>query len=185
MSRVFLIGLFFTVFPLFACTQNSTVQAVNEGDRIFAHAIIRDQTNQYIGTANLSEDKNGVLLSLSVSNLPPGEHGFHIHETGECTPPNFESAGGHFNPTGRQHGFKPDGNSSKSRAAARHHAASLVARDTHYRWCNRNFSGSVWTQGWRHIRRVTPCRRPRPSSACSNQYRIQTPRGIQVRSARR
>jgi Cu-Zn family superoxide dismutase len=35
--------------------------------------------------------------------LPPGTRAFHIHEVGRCEPP-FESAGGHFNPTGKQHG---------------------------------------------------------------------------------
>jgi len=39
-----------------------------------------------------------------------GQHGFHIHEVGKCTPPAFLSAGGHFNPTGAKHGLlDPDG----------------------------------------------------------------------------
>jgi Cu-Zn family superoxide dismutase len=34
----------------------------------------------------------------------------HIHENGACTPPDFESAGGHFNPTSKQHGvLNPQG----------------------------------------------------------------------------
>ena len=40
----------------------------------------------------------------TLQGLPPGPHGFHIHETGSCEPP-FESAGGHFNPAGAEHGF--------------------------------------------------------------------------------
>jgi Cu-Zn family superoxide dismutase len=36
--------------------------------------------------------------------MPPGFHGFHIHTTGRCEPPDFTSAGGHLNPTGADHG---------------------------------------------------------------------------------
>jgi Cu-Zn family superoxide dismutase len=50
-----------------------------------------------------------VLLRVSISGLPPGEHAFHIHETGRCEPP-FDSAGGHFNPAGKKHGLlAPEG----------------------------------------------------------------------------
>ncbi len=45
-----------------------------------------------------------------VRNLPPGTHGIHVHEAGRCDPPDFMSAGGHFNPTSRQHGLRnPNG----------------------------------------------------------------------------
>jgi Cu-Zn family superoxide dismutase len=60
-----------------------------------------------IGTATLNEGaEGGVDISLDLRDLKPGEHGIHIHETGRCDPPTFESAGGHFNPSGRQHGSK-------------------------------------------------------------------------------
>lgn len=59
-----------------------------------------------IGTATLSQTLNGVLIQTDLRGLPPGEHGFHIHETGKCEANNgFESAGGHFAPRGQQHGF--------------------------------------------------------------------------------
>jgi Cu-Zn family superoxide dismutase len=48
--------------------------------------------------------KNGVLVRADVRNLPSGsEFGFHVHEKGQCTPPDFMSAGGHFNPGGQPH----------------------------------------------------------------------------------
>jgi Cu-Zn family superoxide dismutase len=63
------------------------------------------------GTIQLSETKAGVLLSLNLENLPEGERGFHIHETGLCDgDKSFSSAGGHFNPGGHAHGMKsPEG----------------------------------------------------------------------------
>lgn len=48
---------------------------------------------------------SAISIRGEITGLEPGsEHGFHLHETGECTPPGFESAGGHFNPTEDPHG---------------------------------------------------------------------------------
>lgn len=63
-----------------------------------------------IGEVTLKEGEDGLSIHVVAEGLPPGEHGFHIHEKGVCTPPDFESAGGHFNPTGKEHGFEnPEG----------------------------------------------------------------------------
>jgi Cu-Zn family superoxide dismutase len=58
-----------------------------------------------VGTATFSEKANGVELDLKVSNLSPGLHGLHIHAVGRCQAPDFASAGPHFNPEGKQHGW--------------------------------------------------------------------------------
>lgn len=64
-----------------------------------------------VATATLTEKaEGGVRITLEGENLPPGEHGFHIHDAGQCIPPDFESAGAHYNPTNSKHGFDdPDG----------------------------------------------------------------------------
>lgn len=74
-----------------------------------AKAELVDAKGQRVGTVVLSDTPRGVLLNVDVKGLPPGEHGFHIHETGVCTPPNFTSAGGHFNPAKKKHGFHSPG----------------------------------------------------------------------------
>lgn len=61
-----------------------------------------------VGTVELRDGAGGVLLKVEVEGLEPGEHGLHIHETARCEPP-FESAGGHYAPAGRSHGFLSSG----------------------------------------------------------------------------
>lgn len=58
-----------------------------------------------IGAAMLSQDENGVKIHVKAQGLPPGIHGIHFHETGKCKGPDFKSAGEHYNPTHKQHGF--------------------------------------------------------------------------------
>ena len=75
-----------------------------------AEAELKDTAGAVVGKATFTQLPDGVLIELKASNLPPGEHGFHIHERAECHASDFASAGGHFNPEGKAHGFKnPDG----------------------------------------------------------------------------
>jgi Cu-Zn family superoxide dismutase len=69
-----------------------------------AHADLLNAQGQKIGTAMLTPASGGVQIELTVSQLPPGTHAFHIHGAGKCDPPDFKSAGPHFNPYGKQHG---------------------------------------------------------------------------------
>jgi Cu-Zn family superoxide dismutase len=59
------------------------------------------------GTVTFERESGGVHVTADLTGLTPGTHGFHIHEKGDCSAPDGSSAGGHFNPTGMQHG-SPD-----------------------------------------------------------------------------
>jgi Cu-Zn family superoxide dismutase len=58
-----------------------------------------------VGTITISETADGLVFATNLKGLPPGEHGFHLHEKGSCAPADKEgkatagqSAGGHFDP---------------------------------------------------------------------------------------
>lgn len=78
-----------------------------------------DQDGAAVGLATFTEDENGVTVHILLEGLTPGEHGWHLHETGVCdgtTEEPFSSAGAHWNPTGMEHGA-PD--------APMHHAGDF------------------------------------------------------------
>jgi Cu-Zn family superoxide dismutase len=64
------------------------------------------------GTLEMRDTANGVLLSATFEPgvLPAGPHAVHFHEKGDCSDTEkFETAGGHHNPTGAEHGYFPEG----------------------------------------------------------------------------
>lgn len=71
-----------------------------------AEANIINNKGDIIGKALLKQTPHGVLIFVEVSSLPPeSELAFHIHEKGLCELPDFQTAGGHFNPEKKKHGF--------------------------------------------------------------------------------
>lgn len=71
-----------------------------------ATADLRNGSGQSVGTVAFFEEKDGVRIAVKATGLPPGKHGIHIHTVAKCDPPDFTSAGGHFNPTGKSHGLQ-------------------------------------------------------------------------------
>ena len=66
--------------------------------------------SQTAGTVRFEQRGSKVIVTAEVRGLKPGvEHGFHIHEKGDCSAPDAMSAGGHFNPTGKPHGHHGQG----------------------------------------------------------------------------
>jgi superoxide dismutase, Cu-Zn family len=70
------------------------------------------EDTDFSGTVTFTQDGDSVRVLVDLAGVDtPGKHGFHIHETGECTHgtdgKHFTSAGGHFNPTGAEHACPP------------------------------------------------------------------------------
>jgi Cu-Zn family superoxide dismutase len=75
-----------------------------------AEAVLKDKDGKDVGRATLIESGDGVRIALTGYRLPPGTHGVHIHAVGDCQPPDFTSAGAHFNPAAKKHGtMNPEG----------------------------------------------------------------------------
>ena len=72
--------------------------------------------NSVTGRVTFTQESDGVHVSANVAGLPPNsEHGFHVHEKGDCSSGDGMSAGGHFNPDGNPHGPQ----------SAAHHAGDM------------------------------------------------------------
>ncbi|WP_245570648.1 superoxide dismutase family protein [Arenimonas composti] len=62
------------------------------------------------GTLNFDIADGGVRITGTLTGFAPGAtHALHVHETGRCEPPKFESAGPHLNPEGAPHGHPDHG----------------------------------------------------------------------------
>jgi superoxide dismutase, Cu-Zn family len=70
------------------------------------------------GTVEFYLAQPTLALNVQLADVEPGNHGFHIHENGDCGGANASAAGGHLNPNGSPHGDPKDGEQ-------RHHAGDL------------------------------------------------------------
>jgi Cu-Zn family superoxide dismutase len=69
------------------------------------------------GTATFTELPGGAVKAVvRIEKAPPGMHGLHVHEKGDCSDPEAKSAGGHFNPSTMPHAGPMD---------KEHHAGDL------------------------------------------------------------
>ena len=106
--RILLLAL--PAFALAACNQEpaappGTNQAVSQPSEATIPAVnLITADGGAGGSVSLAESAGGVEVTIAATGLPPGTHGLHLHAVGLCDVPKFESAGAHWNPTGRQHG---------------------------------------------------------------------------------
>jgi len=89
--------------------ETATPESTAGGERAEAR-LAPTAGNHVEGTVTFASEADGIHVVARLSGLSPGEHGFHIHETGDCSAPDGASAGGHFNPTAMPHGGPSDAN---------------------------------------------------------------------------
>src|SRR5688572_14335702 len=96
---------------MIAATTVACATVAHAQDNASAAASFVDAVGKSNGKATLSGFADGVLVEIEVTGLPPSQWvAFHVHETGTCDPATgHDSAGGHFNPTAAEHGYKAEG----------------------------------------------------------------------------
>jgi Cu-Zn family superoxide dismutase len=80
-----------------------------QSDPHFAKAILSPTEGSAVhGQVTFTKVKDGIQIIADVYGLTPGQHGFHIHEHGDCSAADGSSAGAHYNPTHKKHGCPED-----------------------------------------------------------------------------
>ncbi len=96
-------------FSLVACSAGNTDSEVEPAESIARATLVGADQAQY-GEVIIGEGDGGLIVRIDARGLEPGPRGVHIHAVGKCDGPDFKSAGGHWNPTEKQHGFdNPEG----------------------------------------------------------------------------
>lgn len=96
------------ISPLLAACSTAAIEKPSPASKIgfSITADLVDTQNASMGAAVLQAGSSGSFLALSLGNMKAGTYGMHIHEAGKCEAPDFKTAGGHWNPAGKQHGLK-------------------------------------------------------------------------------
>jgi Cu-Zn family superoxide dismutase len=89
-------------------TPMTTEEPMAQMEEMSAMATLENATGESVGTVTFTSENGSVRVVADFQNAgAAGMHGFHVHEAGECTPPDFTTAGGHFNPEGVDHACPP------------------------------------------------------------------------------
>ncbi|QTD56797.1 superoxide dismutase family protein [Parasphingorhabdus cellanae] len=89
---------------LVACSDGNSDSEVSPAESIARATLLGADGTQY-GEVIIGEGDGGLIVRVDARGLEPGPRGVHIHQVGKCDGPDFKSAGGHWNPTEKQHGF--------------------------------------------------------------------------------
>lgn len=90
---------------LSGCATSVPLPTLGDEQHVAVHAVTAQGVGAQIGTISLRDSAAGLIISTSLSQLPAGPHGFHIHENASCKPAEKDgkmgaalAAGGHYNP---------------------------------------------------------------------------------------
>ncbi len=86
---------------LVACASNTSAPPA---DRIASATLEARSGSSATGVVTFTTRGDRLFVDARVSGLTPGEHGFHVHEMGDCSAADATSAKGHFNPASKPHG---------------------------------------------------------------------------------
>lgn len=102
----YLLGSFLAAGLVAGCTTTTTIATgMPAGGPSATAKLLPTKGNRASGAVTFTQQANHVLVRANVTGLTPnGEHGFHVHEKGDCSASDAMSAGGHFNPGGMRHG---------------------------------------------------------------------------------
>ena len=89
---------------LTACDRSAPEVGTPIANGATAHATLRTLGGAEVGRATATEVAGGLRVTVDAHDLAPGEHGAHVHTIGACDPPDFTTAGGHWNPAMTKHG---------------------------------------------------------------------------------
>lgn len=96
--------------PVWAETAGAFIHSTaTDGSLLNGHATLTDEAT------GEETDEGALAVSIQVSGAPPGKHGIHIHQFGDCSDTG-KAAGGHYNPDGVSHGYLPDDGLTKAHA---------------------------------------------------------------------
>lgn len=103
------LGLMAVLFLLAGCAQQQPEETEEEEqpETNFTNAVAvvhPTEGSEVTGTVTFEQTENGVRVQADIEGLAQGKHGFHIHQYGDCSAEDGTSAGGHYNPTGNDHG---------------------------------------------------------------------------------
>lgn len=97
-----------SLVALGGCTTPADSSQAQDGSAAapMAKAMLMAADGSARGEATVTQASDGLHVTVKATGLEPGVHAAHIHTTGVCTAPDFTSAGGHWNPMGKQHGME-------------------------------------------------------------------------------
>jgi Cu-Zn family superoxide dismutase len=95
------------LISVICCTLSITQASAQEVKKAIA-VLHPASSSQVMGTVTFTKTDGGIQVVADITGLTPGQHGFHIHEFGDCSAPDATSAGGHFNPSKNPHAGHDD-----------------------------------------------------------------------------